>query len=248
MGMMQESMLTVLTSDELLSEAQQLIGYTFKDKRLLQQAFTHSSFSKEMEAEKKGVMVKDYERLEFLGDAVLELCTSRMLYDAYDWPEGKLTKTRSKIVCEASLSFIARKLGLGKYLVFSHGEEKTGGRDRDSILCDVVEAIIGAVYLDSDLKTAFELIDRILFSHLGEIPKQRAADYKSNLQEFLQAKGKELPEYVVTKEEGPPHDRIFTISLIYQGKVITSAQGRTKKSAAQEAAKKALAEWRDAWN
>ena len=246
---MQEFMTkNILTSDELVQEVEQLIGYTFTNKSLLRQALTHSSFSKEAEQEKNAAKVKDYERLEFLGDAVLELCTSRMLFDTYDWPEGKLTKTRSGIVCEASLSYIARKLGLGNYIVFSHGEEKTGGRDRDSILCDVVEAILGAVYLDADLATAEKMIDRILFSHLNEIPKQRAADYKSSLQEYLQGKGLELPEYVVTKEEGPPHERTFTISLVHQGKVITTAQGRTKKSAAQEAAKKALAEWRDEWN
>ena len=238
----------ILNSDEVLAKVEHLIGYTFQNKALLKQALTHSSYSKEMEGEKKHPQVKDYERLEFLGDAVLELLTSQMLFQKYDWQEGKLTKTRAAIVCEASLSYIARKMGLGEYLVLSRGEEKTGGKDRDSILCDLVEAVLGAVYLDSDLETARQFIDRILFSHLDEIPKQRAADYKSRLQELLQAKGKTPPEYVVTKEAGPPHDRTFTIALVLEGKVLTEAEGKSKKSAAQEAAKKALAEWRSEWN
>ena len=233
---------TVLNSRARLASLEKLIGYEFKDKSLIAQALTHSSFSREEQAQlgKKAALHPDYERLEFLGDAVLELTTSRMLYDKYDWPEGKLTKTRAKIVCEASLSAIARKLGLGDYLVLGHGEEKTGGRERDSILCDIVESVIGAVYLDAGLGEAEKLIERILFAHLDELPDQPTTDYKSVLQEKLQGEGKPTPEYKVALEYGPPHDRTFVIDLYLEGKRISRAEGHSKKQAAQEAAHEAI--------
>jgi len=233
---------TVLNSEAVLHQLEEVIGYRFRNQDLAREALTHSSFSREEQAQlgKKGAVHPDYERLEFLGDAVLELTTSRMLYDRYDWPEGRLTKTRAKIVCEASLSAIARKFGLGGYLVLGRGEEKTGGRERDSILCDMVESIIGAVYLDGGLQEAESLIGRILFDHLDELPDQPTTDYKSVLQEKLQGEGKAVPEYRVALEYGPPHDRTFVIDLYLEGKRISRAEGHSKKQAAQEAAHEAI--------
>lgn len=215
-----------------------VIGYHFSDPALLVQALTHSSYGKEHI--EKSVGLKDYERLEFLGDAVLELVTSNYLYQKYDWQEGQLTKTRAKIVCEASLSYIARKNGFGPFLIMGKGEEKTGGRERDSILCDVVESVIGAVYLDSGYDQAEQLIHRLVLDHLDQIPDGRAADYKTTLQEKLQGEGRPIPEYRVVDQEGPTNDRIFTTELYIEGSLVSTARGRSKKQAAQEAARQAL--------
>ena len=230
-------------TEKQLDQFEGLIEYRFKNRKWLRQALTHSSYSKEQQQ-----TVADYERLEFLGDAVLELCPSKMLFEKYDWPEGKLTKTRAKIVCEASLSYVARALSFGEFILMSYGEEKTGGRDRDSILCDVVEAVIGAVYLDGGLDESWALIQRLLFSRLEEIPNQRQTDYKSALQELLQGKGKEKPEYKVVAEEGPPHDRVFITELWLDGKAMSRGEGKSKKQAAQQAAEKALKRLEGLWN
>lgn len=227
-------------TDVKLSEFETIIGYHFKNPELLKQALTHSSYSKEKMAKKGQAVVEDYERLEFLGDAVLELATSRMLFDTYDWPEGKLTRERARIVCESSLSFFARSLGYGDFLVLGFGEEKTGGRDRDSILCDMVESVIGAVYLDGGYEPASSLIQRLIFSRIKEIPDKKVRDHKTLLQEYLQGKGLEAPEYKVAEEIGPPHDRIFVIDLYLEGKKISTAQGKSKKKAEQVAAEEAL--------
>lgn len=232
---------------ERLKDFQQIIAYEFKDISYLKQALTHSSFSKECQQQAAGNGPKakesvpaDYERLEFLGDAVLELVTSRMLFEQYDWEEGKLTKVRANIVCEPSLALIARTYGLGEYMVFGHGEEKTGGRKRDSILCDLVEAVIGAVYLDGGFEEAKALIERMVFVHLKDIMNQGIVDYKSFLQEYLQSKGRHTPDYQVAAEQGPPHDRTFVINLCLDGKVFCTASGKSKKKAEQEAARMAI--------
>lgn len=224
-----------ILSEEKLDRFEAIIGYRFQDRKWLYQALTHSSYSREQQKK-----VADYERLEFLGDAVLELCTSKMLFEKYDWQEGKLTKTRAKIVCEASLSYVARALSFGEFIVMSYGEEKTGGRERDSILCDVVEAVIGAVYQDSGLEEAGKLIERILYSRLKEIPDRRQTDFKSALQEYMQGMGKEKPVYQIVEEQGPPHDRTFIIELWMEGKAICRGSGKSKKAAAQQAAECAL--------
>lgn len=229
-----------LLTDKKLSQFETIIGYHFTNRDWLRQALTHSSYSKELQAKKGQTVVEDYERLEFVGDAVLELSTSRMLFDTYQWPEGKLTRERARIVCESSLSYIARELGYGDFLVLGFGEEKTGGRDRDSILCDMVESVIGAVYLDSDYETARDLIERLIFTHIQDIPDQKVSDHKTALQEYLQGKGQSVPEYRVVEEMGPPHDRTFVIDLYLEGKKICSACGKSKKKAEQEAAEIAL--------
>lgn len=221
-----------------IEELQKILGYRFNDPGLLSQALTHSSYSREQA--QRGSDVPDYERLEFLGDAVLELMTSELLFHRYDWPEGKLTRQRARIVCEESLSYVAKMLGLPGYLILSHGEEKTGGRQRPSILCDIVESVIGAVYLDGGLEEARKLIGRILYDHLDEIPAVYGRDHKTVLQELLQGEGKEPPAYEVIREEGPPHARIFTVSLSIGEEVVSSASGHSKKQAEQNAALEAI--------
>ena len=220
---------------EGLAEVQQVIGYHFKNPELLRQALTHSSYTGE-EKERTG----NYERLEFLGDAVLEILTSDWLYHRYDWPEGRLTQRRAQIVCEASLAYVARKYQLGQYLYMNHGEEKTGGRDRSSILCDVVEAIIGAVYLDSSLEEARALVERLIFRHEAQLPGEQKKDSKSALQELMQAQGRERPRYETVEEKGQPHDRTFLVELYQEEKLISRGQGKSKKEAEQAAAAEAL--------
>lgn len=225
-------------SESKLREVEEILSYHFTDTALLVQALTHSSYSKEMK--QKGIQAEHYERLEFLGDAVLEVVTSEMLFHQFDWDEGKLTKKRAAIVCEESLSYIAAKLGLGDYLILSTGEEKTGGRKRSSILCDLVEALIGAVYLDGGMKEAKDLIGRMVFSHLKDNPAVSGKDYKTVLQEKIQAEGGEAPYYRVISEEGPPHKRIFTVELLISGKAVAEGTGSSKKQAQQAAAEEAL--------
>lgn len=229
-----------MSQDTKLAELEEKLGCHYQDRQLLKTALTHSSFSKEYEQSHKGQFVEDYERLEFLGDAVLELVTSEMLYKRYHWPEGRLTKTRAQIVCEESLSWTARRYGLGEYIRFSVGEEKTGGRNRSSILCDVVESLIGALYLDQGLEEARKLIERILFAHLSKIPLEDETDYKSRLQEYLQGQQLESPRYETILEEGPPHQRIFTVRVYAAGLTDCTAKGHSKKQAEQKAAQKAL--------
>ncbi len=223
-----------------LATFQQVIGYSFENPALLRQALTHSSYVGE-----NSQPVSNYERLEFLGDAVLEVVTSEWLYHRYNWPEGQLTRRRAQIVCEPSLAYVARKYGFGQYLYMNHGEEKTGGRDRSSILCDVVEAVIGAVYLDSSLEEARALIERLIFAHEKDLPSERIKDSKSALQEYLQAKGKGLPQYRIVAEEGQPHDRTFTVELYHEGKCVSQGIGKSKKEAEQAAAAEAMAVLRD---
>ena len=218
-----------------IEQVEKIIGYTFQKKAWLKEALTHSSYGRDQKRP-----VQNYERLEFLGDAVLELCTSKRLFDEYDWTEGKLTKMRASIVCEASLSKLATSLSIGDYIIMSHGEEKSGGRQRKSILCDVVEALIGAVYQDGGMKAAQDLVERLIFSHLDELVAKPQEDYKSHLQELLQGMGLEKPEYVPVSTEGPPHDRIFTIELKVNGHSVCQGTGKSKKAAEQYAAAEAL--------
>ena len=217
---------------ELLEER---IGYRFQDISLLKQAITHSSFTNEQKINK----MKDYERLEFLGDAVLELVSSEFLYREYEGKrEGELTKMRASMVCEPSLAFCARDLELGEFLLLGKGEENTGGRKRDSITSDAMEAVIGAIYLDGGMEKAKEFIYRFILSDLEE--KQLFYDSKTNLQELIQGKLKKEFHYVLVEETGPEHDKVFFVEIVMEDEVIGKGQGRTKKSAEQEAAYEAL--------
>lgn len=214
---------------------EETIGYVFKDKALVKRALTHSSYANEQKINKSG----DYERLEFLGDAVLELVSSEFFFHQYpDMPEGKLTKIRSSNVCEPALAYCAREFGLDQYILLGKGEEMTGGRNRDSIISDVCEAVIGAIYLDGGMEPAHAFIHKFILSDLEN--KTLFHDSKSILQEMVQANNHATLEYKLIKESGPDHDKEFTVEVIVAGKPIGTGVGKTKKSAEQKAAYEAI--------
>lgn len=216
------------------------IGYHFKNRKLLQQALTHSSFSNEQKINKAG----DYERLEFLGDAVLELVSSEFLFREHpELSEGELTKLRASMVCEPSLAFCARDLELGQFIRLGRGEESTGGRKRDSITSDVMEAVIGAIFLDGGMELAKKHIYRFILSDLED--KVLFYDSKSNLQELIQGKLKKDFHYELLEESGPEHNKTFVVEVIMDGESIGKGAGRTKKAAEQQAAYRALLLLRD---
>ena len=222
-----------------LTELEQVIGYEFNEQRLLQQALTHSSFSNEQKVNKQ----KNYERLEFLGDAVLELASSKFFYQQHpEMAEGQLTKLRSSMVCEPALAFCARDIELGKYILLGKGEEATGGRERDSITSDVMEAVIGAVYLDGGFEEAEKFILKYILSDLEN--KKLFYDSKTILQERVQKDGREL-HYVLVEESGPDHDKQFTVAVLVDGERVSVGEGHTKKAAEQQAAYQALLLYRN---
>ena len=211
------------------------IAYSFKDKSLLKQALTHSSFSNEQRIRKW----TNYERIEFLGDAVLALVSSDYFYHTFpEETEGNLTKMRAAAVCEQALAITARQLKLGSYMIFGKGEEASGGRERESIIADAVEAVIGAIYLDSGIEKAREFIHRFVLNDLEH--KRLFYDAKSILQEYVQeTKAGELI-YELIKEEGPEHDKLFAMEARLNGKTIGYGEGKSKKTAQQHAAYDAL--------
>ncbi|MEG1848577.1 MAG: ribonuclease III [Lachnospiraceae bacterium] len=218
-----------------LAALQDKIGYHFKDKVLLKQAMTHSSFANEQKIRK----LLDYERLEFLGDAVLELISSEYFYTAYpDYPEGKLTKLRSSCVCEPALAYCAREIELSGYILLGKGEEATGGRERDSITSDVCEALIGAIYLDGGFTNAKEFILQFILSDLEH--KQLFYDSKTILQEMIQCDNNGILQYHLISEEGPDHDKVFKVEAMVGERRIGAGVGRTKKAAEQQAAYQAI--------
>lgn len=221
--------------NEVLEELQEKIGYRFQDVTLLKQALTHSSFANEQKINK----LKNYERLEFLGDAVLELVSSEFLYkENPDMPEGQLTKLRASMVCEPALAYCAKDLDIGSYLLLGRGEEATGGRKRDSITSDVMEAIIGAIFLDSGLENAKKHIYRFILSDLEH--KILFLDSKTILQEEIQKKKDAKLRYELIGETGPEHDKQFHVEAYLNDVLIGTGVGRTKKAAEQQAAYEAL--------
>lgn len=223
-----------------MKELEQRIGYQFHDISLLKQALTHSSFTNEQKINKTG----DYERLEFLGDAVLELTSSEFLFHEHqDVPEGELTKMRASMVCEPALAFCARDLELGKFIRLGKGEENTGGRERDSIISDVMEAVTGAIYLDGGMEPARQFINSFILSDLED--KRLFYDSKSNLQELIQGKLKKEFWYELLEESGPEHNKVFKVSVHMEDEVLGEGIGKTKKAAEQQAAYKALLLLRD---
>lgn len=218
-----------------LKTFQQKIGYEFKDEDLLQQALMHSSYANEKHLKK----LSDNERLEFLGDAVLELVTSEFLYQQYkDVPEGDLTKKRASIVCEQTLALCAKDVRLGEYLYLGKGEEATGGRERKSILSDAMEAVIGAIFLDGGLTNAKEFIHRFVLTDIEN--KELFYDSKTILQEWVQGHYTEELQYVIVGEDGPDHAKHFCVEARIGEKCVGSGEGRSKKAAEQEAAYHAL--------
>lgn len=221
-------------NDKLLEELEEKIGYVFHDKKMLRQALTHSSFANERKINKEA----DYERLEFLGDAVLELVSSEFLFlTNTEMPEGELTKTRASMVCEQALSFCAGDLKLGEYIRLGKGEEQTGGRNRASITADVMESLIGAIYLESGLEEASRFIHRFILSDLEQ--KQLFYDAKTILQEKVQKKGMDV-RYELVREEGPEHDKQFFVEAYLGDTKLGQGSGHNKKSAEQQAAYSAL--------
>lgn len=218
-----------------LGELEEKIGYTFGDKKLLRQACTHSSYANEMKINK----FEDYERLEFLGDAVLELVTSDFLFrERRENSEGRLTKLRASMVCEPALAFCAREMALEQYILLGKGEEATGGRSRDSIVSDVMEAVIGAIYLDGGLEEASTFIHRFVLSDLEH--KQLFYDAKTTLQEIVQQENNGELYYKLVREEGPQHNKIFDVEAYVGAKRVGEGSGHSKKAAEQQAAYQAL--------
>lgn len=218
-----------------LSVLEERIGYRFENRELLRQALTHSSYANERRINR----TNDYERLEFLGDAVLELVSSEFLFRTRpQLSEGDLTKQRASMVCEPALAFCARDIRLEEFILLGKGEECTGGRKRDSITSDVMEAVIGAIYLDGGMAPAKAYIDRFILSDLEH--KKLFYDSKSNLQEVVQGKLKKDLEYELLDIQGPEHDQTFRVQVRMGDEVLGVGEGHTKKAAEQQAAYKAL--------
>ncbi|MCC8017820.1 MAG: ribonuclease III [Clostridiales bacterium] len=216
---------------EKMREFQDLIGYHFQNEGLLRQALTHSSYANEHHMKK----TYNNERLEFLGDAVLEIVTSEHLFQSHpDWAEGELTRVRASIVCEQTLAFCTGAIRLGDYLFMGKGEEHTGGRKRKSILSDAFEAVIGAVYLDGGFAGAKAFITRFVLKDLEHM--QLFYDSKTILQEILQNDGLGTLEYVLLEELGPDHNKTYRIEARVGGEPMGCGEGPTKKAAQQEAA------------
>ena len=219
-----------------LKELESKIGYEFLKPELLRRAVTHSSSLSE------GLAEVSNERLEYLGDAVLELLVTRLLFASYpDANEGQMTRIRAAVVSERPLSDIADRLNLGEYLILSRGMEKSGGRKLSSILSDAVEALIGALYLDGGIESA----EKFIMPHM--IPKIELAykqgfkrDYKTRLQEYLQQDGNIAIQYRTESDDGPPHDKIFYTTVYADGKPLGKGMGKSKKESQQQAAKGAL--------
>ena len=213
---------------------QKIIQYQFNNIGLLKNALTHSSYANE----KKTGNYKNNERLEFLGDAVLELTSSEFIYTGNpDMNEGKMTRLRASIVCEPTLAMCARQIHLQEYIMLGKGEDLTGGRTRDSIISDALEALIGAIYLDGGFANAKEFIHRFVLNDLEN--KQLFYDSKTILQEVVQAHGLEV-EYELTGEEGPEHDKKFHVIAKAGDLFVVKGTGHTKKAAQQQAAYNAL--------
>lgn len=221
-----------------LESLEEIIGYSFKNKELLIKALTHSSFANE---EEPG---GDNERLEFLGDAVLDMVISNMLFkELKERREGDLTKLRAAIVCEKSLAKISKDKGINNYLRLGHGEEQSGGRTRNSIVADGMEAIIGAVYVDSGFTAATKMIESLFEEAIKDAKEGKVIqDSKTKLQEKLQKNGPCNIEYRLIKEEGPDHAKLFTMAVYVNGKEEGTGIGKSKKEAQMAAAEAALKE------
>lgn len=213
-----------------IEEFEAVIGYSFKNKSLIETALTHSSYANE-----HGIECN--ERMEFLGDAVLELAMSKHLYTIISLDEGVLTKTRAKAVCEVALDLYADKINLAKYLYLGKGEEASGGRTRPAIIADALEAVLGAVFLDSGFDQAYKIVEKFFIPYMNDVTKLK--DYKSLLQEKLQSEKRTI-RYEIVRDEGPANNKEFE-AVVYMDEILMGRGiGRTKKEAQQNAAKDAL--------
>lgn len=215
---------------------EQKLGYKFNNINLLKNALTHSSYANEV---RNGF--SSNERLEFLGDSVLSIVVSDYIYKHYpNMPEGELTKLRASLVCEKSLCAFSRELELGNYLMLGKGEEKGGGRERDSILADAFEAVLAAIYLDGGMEPARRHVMNFVLRELQHTDDEVFKDYKTALQEIIQRNPEEAVSYILTGESGPDHDKEFTVEVRLNSNVIGRGTGKNKKRAEQMAAKEAL--------
>lgn len=213
----------------MIKALQKALGYQFQNPALLTMALTHPS-----------TKLPDNQRLEFLGDAILEFCVSDMLYRKYpQYHEGQMTARRAALVCERTLSLLARQLGIGPCLLMGNGEEQTGGREKPSILADAMEAVFAAIYMDGGYEAAKAIILK-LYQDEEHLVAPKVKDNKGALQEFTQAHELGLPAYQIVSEEGPPHDRHFVAQVIVQGQPLAKGSGNSKKSAEMAAAGEAL--------
>ncbi|MDH4099108.1 MAG: ribonuclease III [Nitrospirota bacterium] len=221
-----------------LTTLQDLLHYRFSNIDYLKHALVHKSFANE----KKDQGIEDNERLEFLGDAVLDLIISESLVEGYpSYSEGRLSKLRALVVNEGSLSTVARSLDLGKHILLGRGEEQSGGRDKDSILADTLEAIIAAIYLDSGLDSTSRFVLPLLEDRIRNVAgSDSPLDFKTELQELSQSLKGILPRYRIVREEGPDHEKVFLVELTLDDSIISTGKGRSKKAAEQDAARKAL--------
>ena len=219
-----------------LSAFEQEIHYSFKNKKLLKQALTHSSYANEGKKH-----LQNNERLEFLGDSVLSIVVAEHLFRNFKHiPEGELTRLRASLVCEQALFEFSQKIHLGDYLLLGKGEENTGGRERPSIVSDAFEAVIAAVFLDGGIEEAKRYVLSFIPDDLTPEMAHSLADYKTALQEIIQQNREEKVEYVLTSESGPDHNKTFEIEVRLNSNVIGRGKGKSKKQAEQNAAKEAL--------
>ncbi len=219
----------------MLGKLEEAIGYHYKDKTLLQRALSHASYANES----RHNALHSYERLEFLGDSILGFVAAEYLYQTFpDKLEGELTKIRADLVCEKNLAAVARELGLGDYLLLGHGEAQGGGRNRSGILCDVVESLIAAAYLDSGFEAAKGLVFRLILPKLSWVLNTH--DYKTELQELVQRKKDQVISYELLRESGPDHQKEFTVQVLINGEAAGQGTGSSKKRAEQAAAAQAI--------
>ena len=221
-----------------LMELEKILKVEFKNKKFLEEAVTHRSYLNESSNHE----LNNNERLEFLGDAVLELIISEYLFSKYpDHEEGDLTSFRAATVRTTTLAGVSRELGLGRFLRMSKGEEESGGKDKDYLLANLFEAILGAIYLDKGYDVCREYLSRVLIPKIGEIVEKRLdIDPKTKLQEVTQSKFKETPVYEVLKEDGPDHDKVFTVQVKLSSKNLGIGEGSSKQKAEERAAEKSL--------
>lgn len=216
------------------TELEQKLGYTYRDRALFERALAHSSYANE-----RGTG-QSYERLEFLGDSILGFVTADHLYRNFpEKQEGELTRIRAELVCQNNLAAVARSIGLGEYLLLGHGEVQTGGRERPGILCDVMESLIAAAYLDGGIHAARGIVERLVLPRLSLLRAPR--DHKTELQELVQRKRDQVLSYTLIDENGPPHCREFVVQVSLNGVPVGNGVGTSKKRAEQAAAAEAIA-------